>query len=99
MEEEKDSGDSPDKQMFQGEWECGGCKKAITELPFQPGEDQEIFCKECYLQRKGARRSDRPMVQGDWKCSECGNKIAELPFQPSGDRPLFCRDCYRSQRS
>ena len=102
MDEEKDSASTPktDKQMIQGEWQCAECKKDITELPFQPAEDQEIFCRECYSAKGGNRRfSDRQMVQGDWSCSECKKAITELPFQPSGDRPLFCKDCYRSQRS
>jgi len=37
-----------DKQMFQGAWECNGCKNPITELPFQPRDTSNLMCKDCF---------------------------------------------------
>ena len=88
-----------ERKMVQGDWKCSKCEKEITELPFQPAEGQEVFCRECYSAGRPKKSfGQRQMIQGDWACSECKKPITELPFQPSGDRPLFCKDCYRSQR-
>lgn len=87
--------------MVQGQWQCAGCQKEITELPFQPREGQEVHCRDCYASKRPKRTSSfgqKPMVQGQWECSGCKKPITELPFKPSGDRPLYCRDCYRSQK-
>jgi CxxC-x17-CxxC domain-containing protein len=99
MDEERNNGNFSDRPMIQGEWQCADCKKTITELPFQPNEDQEVRCKECYVAQRSTRRSDRPMVQGEWQCSDCGKDITELPFQPIEGRPIYCRDCYRNNRT
>ena len=104
MNEEKNNGNSSgapafsDKPMFEGDWQCSECGKAITQLPFQPGEDQVVSCKECYIKKRNARRFDRPMVEGSWQCSDCGKEITQLPFRPGEGKPIFCRDCYQSKR-
>ncbi|MBI2123845.1 MAG: hypothetical protein Q7S62_02100 [bacterium] len=41
--------------MFKGEWTCADCGTAITELPFQPREGSEVYCRDCYRNRKPAR--------------------------------------------
>lgn len=86
--------------MVQGQWKCAECEKEITEMPFQPKEGQEVYCRDCYASKRPPRRNfgERQMVKGNWECSKCKKEITELPFQPSGDGPLFCRDCYKAQR-
>jgi len=98
MADEKQDGGFSDRPMFQGDWKCAKCDAEIKELPFEPAEGRDLFCKECYSQEPRVRRSPRPMVQGKWECAGCKKKISELPFQPSGDRPIYCLDCYRSNR-
>jgi len=93
------------RQMYQGDWKCGSCGGAITELPFQPdpGREDSLKCRDCFRKNDGGRGGGggggfrRQMYQGNWKCSGCGNAITELPFQPSPDREdqLQCRECYR----
>ena len=39
--------------MFQGNWVCGKCGGAITELPFQPRSSAGLTCRTCYF-------NDRP---------------------------------------
>ncbi len=41
------------RQTFQGEWKCSDCGAAISELPFQPAEDRPIYCRDCWLKKRG----------------------------------------------
>jgi len=91
--------------MVQGDWSCKNCSKAITELPFQPRDPENVLCRDCHMQNRpqrndrfGGQQQQRQMVQGDWSCGDCNAKITELPFEPSGDRPILCRDCHAKQR-
>jgi len=43
------------RQMFQGNWKCSGCGADITELPFEPAEGRDIFCKDCYRKNRQSR--------------------------------------------
>ncbi|MBU1164295.1 hypothetical protein KKA15_01895 [Patescibacteria group bacterium] len=43
------------RQMFQGNWKCSGCGTDITELPFEPAEGRDIFCKDCYRKNRQSR--------------------------------------------
>lgn len=95
--------DSNQRQMFQGNWQCTDCEAEITELPFQPAPDSQIYCRECYAKRRtqktGQKRSfTREMIQGDWQCSECGAQITQLPFQPAPGKPIYCRECYAQKK-
>jgi len=91
-----------ERSKVQGHWQCAGCEKEVTELPFQPREGQEIYCRDCYASKRPKRsfggQGQKQMVQGEWECSGCKKVITELPFRPSGNGPIFCRDCYRSKR-
>ena len=42
--------DRPNKQIFQGNWSCGSCGNAITELPFRPDPARAsgLKCKDCF---------------------------------------------------
>ncbi len=40
------------RKMYQGNWKCSDCGADITELPFEPKSDQEIFCRDCYRSRR-----------------------------------------------
>ncbi|MBP9759738.1 MAG: hypothetical protein KBD24_00025 [Candidatus Pacebacteria bacterium] len=93
--------------MVQGNWTCADCGAQITQLPFQPREDQldTLKCRDCHRASRPARSndrprsgSDRPMVTGSWTCADCGKEITQLPFEPSGDRPVRCSDCHRASR-
>lgn len=33
---------------------CSNCGKQ-TEVPFKPSGDRPVYCRDCYLQKKGAR--------------------------------------------
>lgn len=86
-----------DKQMFQGNWECSGCGKAITELPFEPKSTSNLLCRDCHSAKRdaeGGQRRERKMFSGDWACADCGAKITELPFEPRETNNLKCRDCF-----
>lgn len=89
------------RQMIEGNWKCAECGKEITQLPFEPGENQQdtLKCRDCYLASRPPR-SERPMVEGNWKCAECGGEITQLPFEPREDSldTLKCRDCFRAGR-
>lgn len=34
---------------------CSACKKEC-EVPFEPKEGREVFCKECYMKRKAQQQ-------------------------------------------
>jgi CxxC-x17-CxxC domain-containing protein len=40
------------RQMHQGNWSCSSCGAKITELPFEPSPDQQVYCRDCYRQQK-----------------------------------------------
>lgn len=39
------------RRMYQGSWKCANCGKEITELPFEPRNDQDVYCSECYREK------------------------------------------------
>jgi len=43
------------RKMYQGDWKCSDCGKAITELPFEPSGDRPLFCRECHAKRRPRR--------------------------------------------
>ena len=94
-----------ERKTYKGDWKCGKCGTAITELPFKPDPDRagQLQCKDCFQKNrpKGGQRSEREMYKGNWKCGKCGTAITELPFEPNPDRAgqLQCRDCYRKSNS
>lgn len=93
------------RPMVEGNWTCAQCGAEITQLPFQPREDQieSLKCRECYRASRPARsdrgpREPREMVKGNWKCADCEKEITELPFEPRDDRPVRCSDCHKANR-
>lgn len=92
-----------DRKMFQGDWKCGKCGAAITELPFEPREDRldQLTCRDCFMkgrsEGRGSGGGERKMFQGNWSCGKCGAAITELPFDPDPSRldQLTCRECHR----
>ena len=86
--------------MFQGNWTCSKCGKAITELPFEPRNTDNLMCKECHMESRPRRdnRPERKMYEGDWTCSSCGAPITKLPFEPRDTSNLKCRDCYLKEK-
>ncbi|MCD4706046.1 zinc-binding protein [bacterium] len=48
--------DRGNRQMFQGDWSCSECGAKITELPFEPRGDKDLFCRDCHRQKM----QDRP---------------------------------------
>jgi len=40
------------RKMYQGNWKCSGCGTDITELPFEPAEGRDLFCKDCYRKNR-----------------------------------------------
>jgi CxxC-x17-CxxC domain-containing protein len=90
-----------ERKMFQGEWSCSGCGKAITQLPFEPRNTDGLKCLDCFKESAPARAAgggQRTMHSGDWKCSGCGAAITELPFEPRETNNLTCRDCFIKSR-
>ena len=43
------------REMVKGSWKCSECGKEITELPFKPAPDKDIYCGDCWKKK----RSDR----------------------------------------
>jgi len=37
-----------ERKMYQGNWSCSSCQAPITELPFEPKDDQSLLCRDCY---------------------------------------------------
>ena len=92
--------------MHQGNWKCGGCGAAITELPFEPRGDVGLMCKTYFSKSRGGSgkpsgtsSAPKQKHQGDWKCSGCSKAITELPFQPRDTSNLLCLDCFKQSRS
>lgn len=42
-----------ERKMFSGDWQCAGCGKAITQLPFEPRDTSNLKCIDCFKQSKG----------------------------------------------
>ncbi len=55
QQDNSQQGGYPQRQMFQGNWQCAGCSKEITELPFEPDGQRPIYCRDCYRQNKPTR--------------------------------------------
>ena len=94
------------KKKYQGNWSCGKCGAAITELPFEPNPDRlgELKCLDCHKKFRESRgggdnRGPREMHQGNWECSTCGKAITELPFKPERTDGLKCLDCFKASRA
>ena len=43
---------SRERKTFAGNWSCSSCGTPITELPFEPRDDSNLLCKECYRNQK-----------------------------------------------
>lgn len=41
-----------ERRMFQGNWKCAGCGCEITELPFEPKDGSEVYCRDCYRKNR-----------------------------------------------
>lgn len=89
-----------DRPKFQGDWKCCDCGAAITELPFEPRDTENLRCFECHKKNR-PQRNDKPQRQmydnnrEGWQCSECGGRIDKLPFDPRDTSTLKCRDCFQ----
>jgi len=44
--------------MYQGNWKCGSCGGAITELPFQPRSETGLTCRTCYAKGKEREKTE-----------------------------------------
>ncbi len=44
---------SGERKMFTGEWQCAGCGAAITQLPFEPRNTDNLKCLDCFKKSKG----------------------------------------------
>ncbi len=48
-----------DRKMYQGDWACSQCGAKITELPFEPDGERDLFCRDCHrqkIQNRGPRQ-------------------------------------------
>ena len=43
---------SGEKPRFTGDWECAGCGAAISSLPFQPRNTDNLKCLDCFRSGK-----------------------------------------------
>lgn len=41
-----------EKQAFSGDWKCAGCGAAITSLPFEPRNTENLKCLDCFKKSK-----------------------------------------------
>ena len=93
------------KKKYQGNWTCGKCGTAITELPFEPNPERldELKCFDCHKKareaRGGGNRGSREMHEGNWECASCGKAITQLPFKPNSTEGLKCIDCFKASKS
>jgi len=57
----QDNGGFPPRKMYQGDWKCAKCGKAITELPFEPDPARmaNLKCRDCYREDRPPRRNFR----------------------------------------
>lgn len=42
-----------EKPKFEGDWQCSVCGTAITSLPFQPRNTDNLKCLDCFKASKG----------------------------------------------
>ncbi len=42
------------RRMVSGNWKCAGCGTSIHELPFEPKDGSDVYCRDCYSQRRAA---------------------------------------------
>lgn len=42
-----------EKPKTQGKWSCAGCGAAITSLPFEPRNTDNLKCLDCFKASKG----------------------------------------------
>lgn len=102
-----DNNQNGDRQMYQGDWKCGGCGGSIKELPFEPDASRanQLRCRDCFKKSKqsngGGGGGDKQMYEGNWKCSKCDKDINKLPFNPDPSRAdqLQCIDCHRNNQA
>ncbi|MFZ5559592.1 MAG: CxxC-x17-CxxC domain-containing protein [Patescibacteria group bacterium] len=52
LEQRRANRGSFQRKMYQGNWKCASCGTDITELPFEPKEGQEIYCRDCYRSQR-----------------------------------------------
>ncbi len=43
---------SGERQMFTGDWKCSICGNAITQLPFEPRNTENLKCIDCFKKSK-----------------------------------------------
>ncbi|HOK00404.1 MAG TPA: hypothetical protein PLE40_00785 [Candidatus Pacearchaeota archaeon] len=48
-----------ERKMVKGSWKCAECGKEITELPFDPREGSDVYCRDCYRNRKPFKKNFR----------------------------------------
>ncbi len=41
-----------ERKMFSGDWKCGTCGGAITQLPFEPRSTENLKCLDCFKASK-----------------------------------------------
>ncbi len=53
------------RQTFKGNWKCGKCGAAITELPFEPDPEKSdrLKCRDCFRESKQSFGGGRPFRQ------------------------------------
>lgn len=92
--------------MFQGNWTCSTCGKAINELPFEPRSSAGLTCRECHAKKMGntsgggnAQGGEKKRIEGNWSCSGCGTAITSLPFEPRDTSNLLCIDCFKLKKA
>lgn len=90
------------KPMFTGNWACGTCGAAITQLPFEPSPERagSLKCKECFMkdrESRGGAGGQKPRFEGNWSCAGCSAVITSLPFDPQNNTSnLKCYDCFKA---
>jgi len=65
--------------MYEGNWKCGGCGGAITQLPFQPRSESGLTCRTCYAKGKETEKAEQPVPEMA--------TASEAP--PMDDAPVF----------
>lgn len=45
---ESDAAPQGERKMYSGDWKCAGCGAAITELPFEPRNTENLKCIDCF---------------------------------------------------
>mgnify|MGYP002632626854 CR=1 FL=1 len=92
------------KPKYQGNWSCGKCGGAISELPFEPKQDRlaELTCFDCHKKAREARGGGSgggERHEGNWQCAGCGKAITSLPFKPQRTDGLKCMDCFKASKA